>query len=263
MSEFDTDTALIKRGDRWYGRVNDRWDIGPGRPNGGYVASFLVRALADASPQPDPLTMTTHYLARPTTTEDVTVRVEVLRAARSHAFLEARLEQADTTIAVSLAAFGSRDRESPEMVLPLPDVPPPHGLDPARGPVAGMTFRERFDFRPPPELHPEQWGEGGEAHTGGWQRLADGRDLDDLAVPLFMDAFAPALFAAMPMTGVPTVELTVHWRGRPAGAWHYGEFRTNNLTRGYLEEDGLLWGEDGALVAQSRQLALYLTTPPG
>ena len=79
----------------------------------------------------------------------------------------------------------------------------------------------------------------------------------------FALVLSPALFAAMPMTGVPTVELTVHWRGRPAGAWHYGEFRTNNLTRGYLEEDGLLWGEDGALVAQSRQLALYLTTPPG
>jgi hypothetical protein len=130
-----------------------------------------------------------------------------------------------------------------------------------------MTFRDRFEWRPPPALRPERWGEGSEAMSGGWQRLADGRELDDLAVPLFMDAFAPAVFSRIPLLGgVPTVELTVHWRGRPAGGWHYGEFRSHNLTRGYLEEDGLLWGEDGRLVAQSRQLALLVgppSSPPG
>jgi acyl-CoA thioesterase len=261
MSEFDDDTALERRGDRWVGRLNDRWSIGPGRPNGGYIASFLVRALIEASPQPDPLTMTTHYLARPVVGEEVSVRVETLREGRSHVFMEARLEQNEVPVAVSLATFGRRREGGPELVAPMPDVPMPEAADAMRGGVSPeMTFRDRFEWRPPPEFSPEHWGEGGPAVTGGWQRLVD-RDPDELTIPLFADAFAPALFRAMPVGGVPTVELTVHWRGRPSGTWLYGQFESRFLTGGYVEEDCELWTDDGRLVAQSRQLALYLPAP--
>jgi acyl-CoA thioesterase len=264
VPELDDDTALERRGDRWVGRINDRWSIGPGRPNGGYIATFLIRALTEAAPQPDPLTMTVHYLSRPKVDAEAEVIVETLREARSHAFLQARLVQDGAPVAVALAAFGSRDREGPEMSLPLPDVPGPDELETVRGDLPGMTFRDRFEWRPPPTFHPARWGEGSEAASGGWQRLADGRELDDLAVPLFMDAFAPAVFSRIPLVGgVPTVELTVHWRGRPAGQWQYAEFRSRNLIGGYLEEDGLLWGPDGRLVAQSRQLALLVGPPSG
>lgn len=262
MPEFDDDTAVEHRGDRWVGRINDRWSIGPGRPNGGYIATFLVRALADAAPQPDPLTMTVHYLTRPAVDAEVDVVVETLREARSHAFLQARLVQEGNAVAVALAAFGSRDREGPEMSEPLPDVPGPDELQSVHGEIPGMTFRHRLEWRPPPAFRPEHWGEGHEAVSGGWQRFADHRDVDDVAIPLLMDAFAPAVFARLPLLGgVPTVELTVHWRGRPSGQWQYGEFRSRNLLGGYLEEDGLLWGEDGRLVAQSRQLALLVGPP--
>jgi acyl-CoA thioesterase len=258
VSEFDDDTALGRADGHWRGQISDRWSIGPGRPNGGYIASFLIRAMTEASPQPDPLTMTTHYLARPTVDAAVDVTVDILRSARSHAFLQARLVQDGTVVGVALAAFGSRDRGGPELRNPMPQVPGPDELEVVQGTLPGMTFRDRFEWKPPGEMRPDRWGESGEAVSGGWQRLADGRGLDDLAVPLFMDAFAPAVFAAMPVAYVPTVELTVHWRGRPHTRWHYGEFRTRHIADGYLEEDGLLWGEDGVLVAQSRQLALVI-----
>lgn len=260
MTEFDDDTALVRNGQTWRGTVTDRWSIGPGRPNGGYIASFLIRAMTEAAPQPDPLTMTTHYLARPAVDAPVQVNVEVLRAARSHAFLSARMEQDGEPVAVALAAFGSRDRPGPELRHRMPSVAAPDTLDATAGTMPGMTFRDRFEWRPPEHMRPDRWGEGSEPVSGGWQRLVD-RDLDDLAVPLFMDAFAPAAFATVTLASVPTVELTVHWRGRPHTRWHFGEFRTRHIAGGYLEEDGLLWGEDGTLVAQSRQLALAIPAP--
>jgi acyl-CoA thioesterase len=55
---------------------------------------------------------------------------------------------------------------------------------------------------------------------------------------------------------VPTIELTVHVRRRPAPGWMLGQFRTLDLIDGRLIEDGVLWDSAGNLVAQSRQLAL-------
>src|SRR5690349_5691257 len=60
VTEFDTDTALSPKGDGVFeGTVTDRWMIGGG-PNGGYIASFLMRAFTAVSPQPDALSITTH-----------------------------------------------------------------------------------------------------------------------------------------------------------------------------------------------------------
>jgi acyl-CoA thioesterase len=55
---------------------------------------------------------------------------------------------------------------------------------------------------------------------------------------------------------VPTVELTVQLRARPAPGWMLGRFQTHDLSEGRLVEDAALWDSRGRLVAQSRQLAL-------
>lgn len=60
--------------------------------------------------------------------------------------------------------------------------------------------------------------------------------------------------------GVPTVDLTIHFRQAPSGRpdWSLVRFRTLVATAGYLEEDGEVWSSDGRLLAQSRQLAVLL-----
>src|SRR5207249_1047345 len=72
---------------------------------------------------------------------------------------------------------------------------------------------------------------------------------------------APAVFDMGVSAGaiaawVPTVELTVHVRGRPGPGWIAASFRTKFLCDGYFEEDGELWDSTGRLVALSRQLAV-------
>jgi acyl-CoA thioesterase len=75
------------------------------------------------------------------------------------------------------------------------------------------------------------------------------------------DAWFPAVFAlsAEPLY-VPTVDLTIHFRDRPAAApdWCCVRFTSRHASGGFVEEDGEVWSGDGTLLAQSRQLALMM-----
>lgn len=263
-SEFDTDTSIEAAGEASFaGTVTDRWDIA-GNPNGGYLLSFAVRGLAATLTKPDPLTLTAHYLRRPDK-GPVRVEIEPIRAGRSLATGTARLVQGGSERVRVLATFGDLEaaagatavREGP------PDLPPPdacltRGDELSPFPDPPEIFR-RLDLR----LHPETgWPRGqgtGVAHVEGWVRFADKRPPDVMSLPFFADAFPPAVFELAPAAWVPTIELTVHVRARPAPGWLQGRFQTRHLIGGYLEEDGELWDSTGRLVAQSRQLAMLLT----
>lgn len=259
-TEFDTDTALEQDGDRWRGTLTDRWDIGGGA-NGGYVASFPLRAMLNESPFPQPLTMTTHYFQRPSPGA-ASVHVERDHAGRSHAFLRATLAQEHGAVAASMAVFGRFRPDDPMSIQggPPADWPGPDECHAVPVPPDAMSFLDRFErrFRSEDDL-PFARHDAGPAFSGGWTRLVD-RDLDALTMPLVMDSFPPPIFATMPAGGVPTVELTVHWRGVPTTRWHLGTFRSRFLVGGYVEEDGELWDEHGRLIALSRQLARFF--PP-
>ena len=64
--------------------------------------------------------------------------------------------------------------------------------------------------------------------------------------------------------GAPTVDLTVHLlnpeslAALPPDAFALVDFRTRAVQGGYLEEDGEIWSEDGALLAQARQVGVVL-----
>jgi acyl-CoA thioesterase len=96
---------------------------------------------------------------------------------------------------------------------------------------------------------------------GGYLRFADAAEddgIDTLGLLVISDCFAPAVFNTAPgvSSWVPTIELTVQVRARPAPGYLAARFTTQAITDGYLEEDGQVWDADGRLVALSRQLAL-------
>ncbi|HZU72801.1 MAG TPA: thioesterase family protein [Acidimicrobiales bacterium] len=260
-SEFDTDTAIAPAGaGAWRAEITPRWSIGAG-PNGGYIAAIVCRAVMAESPFEHPLTMTVHYVERPVP-GPATVAVESVRTGRSHATFRATLSQ-ERPVAVALATTGRRRSGEPESLQgEAPEYPRPADCISAKGPtVPGMTFRDRFRTRisSADELMFMRTAPG-PARTGGWTRLVDGRPLDDLAVPLFMDSWPPPMFSTFLGGGAPTIELTVHWRNPPGDGWHLALFRSRFLIGGYVDEDGELWDEQGRLVAMSRQLARFV--PP-
>lgn len=193
------------------------------------------------------------------------MEVETIRRGLSHATLMGRLTQGGREFLRVLGTYGDLAAASGPTRLAgqAPQLPPPEDCISSREAqasspaVAESTFFERLELR----LAPPGFVQAAEfiGRVEGWVRFADGREPDVAAVPLFADAFPPPVFAHLPSSWVPTVELTVHVRGRPAPGWLAGSFRTRFLVDGYLEEDGELWDSTGRLVALSRQLALIRT----
>ncbi|MFE5026105.1 thioesterase family protein [Streptomyces sp. NPDC056656] len=265
-SEFDRDTAVSRREPGVYDiDLSAGWTI-ISAVNGGYLLAVLGRALGDALPHSDPFTISAHYLtaSRP---GPAVIRTDVVRTGRTLSTGQASLFQYDDEGAEVerirvLASYGDLDA--------LPDdvrttAKPPHfppveqcfGAQDGPTPIKGSSaITERLALKLDPATL--GWAIGspsGKGEMRAWFGLADGRDADPLSLLLAVDALPPTAFE-MGLTGwVPTVELTVHVRCRPAPGPLRVSITTRNLAGGFLEEDAEVWDSEDRLVAQSRQLA--------
>ena len=270
MSDFDDETRvspLVSQPDSpggaasFSGRVHPAWNIGA-NPNGGYLLALAAQALRQCTPaQPDPLSITVHYLRPGLAGQACLIHTQLLRRGRTLSTARATLVQDGGARLEVLAAMGNLGEPAAGAPAPLtmarPDMPPPEAC-PGRSASAqgvGLPILDRLDIR----LHPAEAvpGAAGAARVSGWIRLADGRAPDAMACLLMADAFPPAVFGLLGMVGwVPTIELTVQLRRRPVPGWLLGRFRSQDLRDGRVIEDGALWDASGQLVLQSRQLAL-------
>lgn len=282
--QYDIESAIDQHGtDAWSTTISDAWSIGA-NPNGGYAMASSMRAMArlvqaadsarDSEPKLDPVSVTTHFLRPSSGGEPGTITAELVRPGKRSSSAMASLIQNGTERLRVMAAFGDLGNESgtaeadggwavaPELSIDPVEVPDPEDCRDRRLLEQGvdLPILSRLDVRIDPEL--AEPGVGGRAEVAGWIRFRDGRPVDSAGLVLFADAFPPSLYSLLGRVGwVPTLELTVHVRRRPAPGWVRARFRTSDLTNGMLVEDGELWDSSGALVARSRQLALLL--PPG
>ncbi|MGH3442719.1 MAG: acyl-CoA thioesterase [Nitriliruptorales bacterium] len=259
-SEFDAGTAVERIADRrWRGDVSPDWTVFGGAPNGGYLQAMALRAVRGELTKPHPLTSTSHFL---TTCESgpAEIDVEVLRTGRRHETAVATVHQADGERLRVTAIFGDLDAA---------DGPTWDGAEPPAIPPLDECIAAPLDIDLPPvvrrfdvRLNPAHVGwlvnqPSGRAEMAGWLRFADGREPDVAALPLFADALPPVAFNVLDrLSWVPTLELTVHVRARPATGWLRCVFRSRGLVGGYHEEDGEIWDAEDRLVAVTRQLAL-------
>jgi len=185
------------------------------------------------------------------------VHVEPERHGRSVSFMRARLIQGGRTKVTATAVFAD-DRKGLELEqVDAPRVSPPEDTRALPDAPEGPPFSREFDYRPAIGTPP--FGGGDEALTGGWLRCRDERALDAAMLVALTDAWFPAVFVmrSEPLA-VPTLELTVHVRGRLPREhdWTLGRFRTRLARAGFMEEDAEIFSREGELLAQARQLAL-------
>ncbi|MEW2132108.1 thioesterase family protein [Streptomyces sp. NPDC005435] len=265
-SEFDRDTEVVRREPGVYDiDLSAGWTI-INAVNGGYLLAVLGRALADTLPHPDPFTVSAHYLTASQPGPAV-VRTETVRTGRTLSTGQASLFQYDADgneverirVLASYGDLGALPDDVRTTAVP-PVIPPPaRCLGPEDGPApveGGSAITDRLMLKLDPATL--GWALGapsGKGEMRAWFGLADGRDADPLSLLLTVDALPPTAFE-IGLTGwVPTVELTVHVRRRPAPGPLRVSITTRNLAGGFLEEDAEVWDSEDRLVAQSRQLA--------
>ncbi len=280
LTAFDRDTAvreLSRTADdgRGGGRAGFAVDVSPdwraGRgPHGGYLAALILRALvatvADAARAPRSLTI--HY-ARAPQPGPATIAVTIERAGRSLSTLSARFEQDGALVALALAAF-SVPWSAPDVAeLPMPDVAPPDAERKSGVPLfrGAPAFTRHLVLQPRIGAVPFT-GSSEPMEIGAWLGLSEPRPIDALSLAFFSDAlFSPPFIRMREPAISPTIDLTIHFRAtmpaEPSGAHElcFARFRSGVIHEGFFEEDGVIWSADGAVLAQSRQLAIVMPAP--
>jgi Thioesterase-like superfamily len=101
------------------------------------------------------------------------------------------------------------------------------------------------------------WLEGAPSGTpriSGWIRHRRDRQLDEASLVLASDLLPPALRNLGVNGALPTVQLTVHVRSTPEGAWLLAESSTTATSPRFVNDVVHLWDASGALVADAYQL---------
>jgi len=273
---FERDTGVTALGDgRYSAEISPAWWIVMG-PNGGYVAAVVLRAAVTEVADPDrrPISATFHYL-RPPVEGRVELVVTVERTGRTVSNVSVRMVQDGRLLVLALVALGvPRDEAiSFDETYGLPARPdgtavpkwsdiPARPIDPERD----IPMRSRYDMRWGFGAVPFAGEPGSTADTGGWLRLKESPPIDEMVLVAMSDAWMPPVFSrSATQLAVPTVDLTVHFRGRPSpslagadAAWCFVRFASPVARDGYLVEHGSVWDASGRLLADVRQLAVVM-----
>lgn len=258
MSQFARETAVEQISEnRWRGELCQGWRVFDVL-NGGYVLALAGRVLSEALPHADPLTVTAYYLS-PTTLGPVECEVTPLRSSRNTSFASLSLYQQGELKLQVTAAYGDLDRLQGEDWTAGEPLSLPPFEDCAVVAQRVIELRQRAEIRlvEGAEIFTDRTFVG-DGRISGWISHTDGADPDALSLLMFADAYPPSVFSVFgARSWVPTLELTVQVRARPAPGPLQGLQLTRHMTRGVNEQDGELWDSAGNLVAISRQTARF------
>ncbi len=258
-SKFARDTAVVQTAEFvWQGHFSADWCVGP-VPNGGYIMAIGARALSEALPHKDPLTISAFYIDR-TEVGPVSCEVEILRSGGSTSHGVVRLIQNGKLKVQLTAAYCELHhlRGETRVLEAAPEIPPfehcaylpaPQEISMAEQVVQKVVPGQERSLMGTPD---------GSGCWLGWIDFKDTTEIDLFALLLLSDGFPPPAFTLYGATSwVPTLDLTVQLRAKPKPGPIQCRFQTRMMTKGVMEEDGALWDSSGQIVALSRQTAKF------
>jgi acyl-coenzyme A thioesterase PaaI-like protein len=238
--------------------VDPAWSIG-GMPHGGYLMVLAMHAALDASPHPDPLALSTHFL-RPPAFGHAIAEVDELRTGRTVATHRIRLVENDKPVLEMTLTSGHLPDDVPVWTDPAPVLPDQSDCVPAKPMTpTGVPVRivEQCDMRLDPSalVLPRTGDAPAEPRVRAWLRMNSGEpDVD--TVVFAADALPPTVFALGLLGWAPTVEMTTLVRAKPAPGWLRVAVTTRLVRGRWFDEEVTVWDSTDALVGQGRQLAL-------
>lgn len=254
MGQFESDTAVQKVDDgRWRSEFKFGWRIGS-TMNGGYVLAVVARAMREALPHIDPLSINAFYLS-PCKLGPCDIEVEVLRENRGTSFGSASLYQDGELKVRATAAYTDLSRLRGETWLGN-EPPTVRAFDSvAELSASHLEIHERIDMRLVEGY--EVFEKGIAPGTGefiAWLQHRDQTPFDSIDLIMLSDIMPPPPFTLFgPYGWVPTIELTVQCRAKPVPGPVLGRLKSRHLTASIIESDADLWDSEGNLVALARQ----------
>ncbi len=264
-----TDTDLFE------GSIDPTWTIGP-KVHGGAMMSVCAAAatqrlaLDDDPIELTPLAVSASYLAAPDP-GPVTVETTVLKRGRRVVHVDAVLLQNGRPAVRSVVTLGTPDNGTPvhqehesslASVLDMAVEPPDSAARVAPGrPMADVVHvATGCDMRLDPTAAHFLTGAQGSAEIRMWVRPRPDDENDPVTAALFAimagDICPPVTMNRGLFGWAPTVQLTTYLRHTPAPGWLRVKSSSTVLGGSWFEEDHTIVDSTGAVVVQSRQLAM-------
>lgn len=277
LTELLTLTEVERSGDdriRYRAFLDPVFTIGP-KVHGGslqmvvaHAARSALTALGDAAVDEAkiPVAISSDFLTAPAPAGvdfDVTIR----KRGRTVTVMTVDAVQEGRTMVASSVTMARPDtgpshHSAPTILDSVPVEPPPNGLALEGSPMEKINhLGGAIDLVLDPTSTAFLRRETGEPVVRGWARPKGSEPDADFAV-MACDISMPVT-ANLGLVGwAPTVQLTTYVRRNPAAGWLRFAANSIEVGPGMFEEDHLVMDSEGAVVGQSRQLALIPQTPP-
>ncbi len=280
MGDLDKDTAVTALDEgRYRGRLSDEWAIWG--PNGGYVASFALRAAGLATGRRRPVSLSAHLLSV-AAFDDVDITTTVLRRSRFATAVRVSVTQGDQAVLEALVwGADGGGAELAHEVPTMPEVGPP-GSTPSYderlaelGDEAppGFAFWGNIDHQP--LSWNDEWPPAGpiEPRALWWLRFRPTPTFDDpwvdalrLLIPIDTMGWPVAHLPhahTEPDIIAPTIDVSVRFH-QPAtdDEWLLTETVAPVAAGGVMSAEGRVWNQRGRLLASGAQSMLCRPVPP-
>lgn len=228
---------------------------------GGLVAALAAEPMAMALESPRPIRTLLGNFVAPAPVGDLDLRTEILREGRAVVQTRCDVMAGDQVVFAATAAFGD---DRPSQGVPadfVMDAKPRDSVPPmAKGVRVLPGFLDNFDVH---------WTGGGvpmsgskDRKTGMWVRhksdmsaypIAKLVGLADMPPPVMMSHYDRPIRAS-------SMSWSLEFVVPPQNVetdWFYLDFTLEAAANGYSQQSGLIFAEDGTLVALSRQCMVY------